>query len=125
MGRGPGAGGHDRLFGRGDDLAQDRAGRQAGSGAAFFGYIYGPQARVDVPANAPPMFDAIALDDPFFPNIGFPVAQAWLAAKRPVEIHGYQRGSHGFGLGVPGTTTTLVMDEFVAWVAMQGFLKHP
>lgn len=90
---------------------------------AFFGYIYGPQPRVAVPANAPPLFDAIALDDPLFPSQGFPIAQGWLAARRPVEIHGYQQGSHGFGLGVPGTTTTLVMDEFVAWLATNGILN--
>lgn len=93
-----------------------------GEGPDFFGYIYGPQARIDVPQGAPPMFDAIALDDPLFPSQGFPIAQAWMAAKRPVEIHGYQKGSHGFGLGVPGTTTTLVLDEFLAWAGMQGFL---
>lgn len=95
-----------------------------GEGPAFFGYIYGPQAHIAVPAGAPPMFDAIALDDPLFPHRGFPIAEAWLAAKRPVEIHGYQKGSHGFGLGVPGTTTTLVLDEFVAWLSMQGFLAR-
>jgi acetyl esterase/lipase len=95
-----------------------------GEGPDFFGYIYGPQARIDVPQGAPPMFDAIALDDPLFPSQGFPIAQAWLAARRPVEIHGYQKGSHGFGLGVPGTTTTLVLDEFTAWLAMQGFLTR-
>lgn len=95
-----------------------------GQGPAFFGYIYGPQARIDVPAVAPPMFDAIALDDPLFPHHGFAIAESWLAAKRPVEIHGYQKGSHGFGLGVPGTTTTLVLDEFIAWLGMQGFLAR-
>ena len=88
---------------------------------AFVGYIYGPQAKVSVPASAPPLFDAIALDDPLFPSVGFPIAQAWLAAKRPVEIHGYQAGGHGFGLGVPGTTTTLMIEQFTAWLHMQGF----
>ncbi len=95
---------------------------RVGERPAFFGYIYGPQARIEVPADAPPLFDAIALDDPLFPAMGFPIAQAWQAAKRPVEIHGYQQGSHGFGLGKPNTTTTLVMDEFTAWLAVQGFL---
>lgn len=93
-----------------------------GEEPAFFGYIYGPQAHIAVRADAPPMFDAIARDDPLFPNRGFPIAQGWLAAKRPVEIHGYQKGSHGFGMGVPGTTTTMMLDEFVAWLSMQGFL---
>ncbi|RVU04078.1 alpha/beta hydrolase [Novosphingobium umbonatum] len=88
----------------------------------FLGYIYGPQDAENVPADAPPMFDAIALDDALFPSKGFPIAQSWMAAKRPVEIHGYQQGNHGFGLGVPGTTTTHVLDQFIAWLDMQGFL---
>jgi acetyl esterase/lipase len=86
----------------------------AATGPAFIGYIYGTQDAEPVSAAAPPLFDAIALDDP--------IAQSWLAANHKVEIHGYQTGSHGFGLGVPGTTTTLMLDEFVAWLSMQGFL---
>ncbi|MFM5924813.1 MAG: alpha/beta hydrolase [Novosphingobium sp.] len=89
----------------------------------FVGYIYGPQDAEPVPADAPPLFDAIALNDSLFPSKGFPIAAAWLAARRPVEIHGYQTGDHGFGLGIPGTTTTGVIDQFVAWLSMQGFLK--
>lgn len=90
---------------------------------AFVGYIYGPQDPETVPTDAPPMFDAIALDDSLFPSKGFAIAQEWLKAKRPVEIHGYQRGNHGFGTGMPGTTTTLVIDEFVSWLAMNQFLS--
>jgi acetyl esterase/lipase len=94
-----------------------------GTGPDFFGYIYGPQATVRVPMNAPPMFSAIAFDDPLFPTMGFPIAAAWHKAKRPVEVHAYERGGHGFNLGVPGTTTTLMLDQFVAWMDMHGFLK--
>jgi dienelactone hydrolase len=89
----------------------------------FVGYIYGPQDAETVPADAPPLFNAIALNDSLFPNKGFPIAQAWYAAKRPVEIHGYQTGDHGFGLGAPGTTNTGMLGQFVAWLDMQGFLK--
>jgi acetyl esterase/lipase len=94
-----------------------------GTGPDFFGYIYGPQARVTVPAAAPPMFAAIALDDPLFPSMGFPIVAAWHEAHRPVELHAYQSGGHGFGLGVPGTTNTLMMDEFIAWLDMQSLLR--
>jgi dienelactone hydrolase len=90
---------------------------------AFIGYIYGPQDAETVPADAPPLFNAIALDDMLFPSKGFPISAAWQAAKRPVEIHGYQRGNHGFGLGQKGTTSTLMLDQFVAWMDMNGFLK--
>jgi dienelactone hydrolase len=94
-----------------------------GKGPDFFGYIYGPQATVRVPKEAPPMFSAIAFDDPLFPSMGFPIAAAWHKAKRPVEVHAYERGGHGFSLGVEGTTTTLMFDQFVAWMDMHGFLK--
>ncbi|HEX8055617.1 MAG TPA: alpha/beta hydrolase [Novosphingobium sp.] len=89
---------------------------------AFFGYVYGPQAIETAPADAPPMFDAIAFDDQLFQPVTFPVAAAWQRAGRKVELHAYQKGGHGFGLGAKGTTTTLLLDEFTAWLSMQGFL---
>ena len=95
---------------------------EAATRPAFVGYIYGPQDPETVPADAPPMFDAIALDDSLFPNKGFAIAQSWMAAKRPVEVHGYQKGEHGFGLGRKGQTNTMMIDQFVAWLSMQGLL---
>ncbi len=89
----------------------------------FIGYIYGPQNAEPVPSDAPDMFVAIAFDDPIFRTAGFPIVQAWLDARVPVELHAFGRGRHGFGLGYPGTTTTMMLDEFVAWIDMQGFLK--
>ncbi len=87
----------------------------------FVGYIYGPQDGETVPADAPPLFNAIAMDDNLFPTKGFAVAESWKAARRPVEVHGYQKGGHGFGMGAPGTSNALLIDEFTAWLAMQGF----
>jgi dienelactone hydrolase len=92
---------------------------------SFIGFVYGPQIAVTVPVDAPPLFDAIALDDPIFPSMGFPIVADWHKAKRPVELHAYGRGGHGFGLGLAGTTPTLLMDEFMAWLGMQGFLQGP
>jgi dienelactone hydrolase len=89
----------------------------------FVGYIYGPQDAETVPSDAPPLFNAIALDDSLFPSKGFPIATAWMTAKRPVEVHGYQSGNHGFGLGKPGATHGMMLDQFVAWMDMGGFLK--
>jgi acetyl esterase/lipase len=94
-----------------------------GKGPDFVGYIYGPQVAVPVPNDAPPMFAAIAFDDPLFPTMGFPIVEAWQKAKRPVELHAYGRGGHGFNLGKEGTTTTLMLDQYIAWMNMQGFLK--
>lgn len=90
----------------------------------FVGYIYGPQDDEIVPVDAPPLFNAIAIDDEMFPSKGFAVADAWRKARRPVEIHAYQKGGHGFGLGKPGMTTTLMLDQFVAWMEMGVFLTQ-
>jgi acetyl esterase/lipase len=86
----------------------------------FIGYIYGPMRAVAVPTDAPPMFTALANDDPLMGGQGFGVVDAWIKAKRPVELHAYQSGGHGFGVGRPGTTTTEVMPEFLAWMQARG-----
>lgn len=89
----------------------------------FFGYIYGPMEAVPVPANAPPMFAALAMDDGMFSRGEFGIVTSWRDAGRPVELHVFQSGGHGFGLGAPGTTNALLMPEFLAWLEMRGLLK--
>jgi acetyl esterase/lipase len=90
-----------------------------GEGPNYLVYVYGPQAAVVVPTNAPPMFAAIAFDDPLFPTGGFPLTQAWHRAGKAVELHAYQSGGHGFSMGFPGSTTSLIMSELLAWLDMQ------
>lgn len=92
-------------------------------GPAFVGYIYGPMVSIHVPPQAPPLFAAYALDDGLFGRQGFGIVEAWHAAGRPVELHAYERGDHGFGLGKAGTTSTLMPEEFVAWLTARGALK--
>ena len=75
-----------------------------------------------MPAGAPPMFAAYALDDGLFGRQGFGVVDAWHKANRPVELHAYEHGDHGFGTGRAGTTSTQVMDEYIAWLASHGWL---
>ncbi len=89
---------------------------------AFIGYIYGAMLPVSVPASAPPMFAALAMDDPLYGKQGFGIVEAWHKAGRPVELHAYERGDHGFGTGRTGTTTTLMLDEFRLWLASQKLL---
>jgi acetyl esterase/lipase len=88
----------------------------------FVGLIYGAMDAVEVTASAPPMFAAIAMDDTTVPNVGFPVVESWRKAKRPVELHAYQTGGHGFAQGGPDATHRLYLDQFAAWLTMQGFL---
>lgn len=90
----------------------------------FAGYIYGPMNSVEVPPSAPPMFAALAMDDPLFGNGDFSIVSAWQKAERPVELHVYEQGGHGYGLGKSGTTTTLMMQQFIAWLEMRGYLDR-
>lgn len=92
---------------------------------AFLAYIYGPMAPVNVPPGAPPMFAAIAADDGLFFAQGIGIVESWRHAHTPVELHMYERGNHGFGGGWEGTTTTMMLDEFIAWMRMHGWLDHP
>ncbi|MDI1365798.1 MAG: alpha/beta hydrolase fold domain-containing protein, partial [bacterium] len=90
---------------------------------AFIGLIYGPLTAVTPPADAPPMFVALAADDPFFANSGFGLIDSWRAAKRPAEFHLYEQGGHGFGMYPKDTTSTGWFDAYVRWLGMHGLLK--
>lgn len=90
---------------------------------AFIGNIYGPLSAVDVPADAPPLFIALAADDPLFGGTNFGLVESWRQAKRPVEFHYYEQGGHGFGMYPKTTTSTGWFDAYVKWLAMHGYLK--
>lgn len=89
----------------------------------FIGNIYGPLAPMTVPADAPPLFVALAADDPFFASGGFGLIESWRAAKRPAEFHLYEQGGHGFGMYPKETTSTGWFNAFVNWLTMHGMLK--
>ncbi|HSG33309.1 MAG TPA: alpha/beta hydrolase [Sphingomonadaceae bacterium] len=91
---------------------------------AFLGDIYGPMAEVDVAADAPPLFVALAADDPLFGDAGFGIIQSWRDAGRPVEFHLYEQGGHGFGMYNKTTTSTGWFSAFASWLKMHGFLDH-
>jgi len=87
----------------------------------FIGPIYGGMGPVEVPKNAPPMFNVIATDDFLFQG-QFGIIESWYKAKRPVEFHLYQNGGHGFGLGNPNRTSNKWFDAFIHWLDVNGFL---
>ena len=90
---------------------------------AFIGDIYGPLNAVKVPATAPPLFIALASDDPFFANAGFGLIESWKAAKRPVEFHLFEQGGHGFGMYKKETTSTGWFEAFASWLRMHGYIN--
>ena len=90
---------------------------------AFIAPIYGGLRSVEVPADAPPMFVALAADDPLFGKSDFGLISSWQNAGRPVEFHLYQNGGHGFGLGNPNRTSTGWFPQFMLWLEVNGMLK--
>ncbi|WP_215397174.1 alpha/beta hydrolase [Rheinheimera oceanensis] len=91
---------------------------------AFIGNVYGPIDAVEVPADAPPLFVALAADDPLFANGEFGLIKSWHAAKKPVEFHFYEQGGHGFGMYPKETTSTGWFNAFTNWLTMHGMFKR-
>lgn len=90
---------------------------------AFIGPIYGGMGPVEVPDDAPPMFNVIATDDFLFRG-QFGVIESWHQAGKPVEFHLYQNGGHGFGLGNPNRTSNRWFGAFIHWLDVNGFLSE-
>jgi acetyl esterase/lipase len=84
----------------------------------FVGSIYGALwSELDVPAGAPPLFIAGAVDDAITAEPSPQLFEAWRKAQRPVEMHMYERGGHGFGMIKQGLPSDLWIEQFHAWLS--------
>jgi acetyl esterase/lipase len=72
-----------------------------------------------VQADAPPLFIAIAGDDPFFPTGATDLYNARRKAVGAAELHVYEQGGHGFGLKGADTASGHWIDEFY-WLVRYG-----
>ncbi len=91
----------------------------------YIGCIYGPMDAVDTPENAPPMFNALAADDPFFGDQGFGLIESWQRVGASVELHYYGTGGHGFGSYRRGVPSDGWFDQFIRWMEAQDLLATP
>lgn len=86
----------------------------------FAAPIYAPVFEAPkAPADAPPLFVAVAADDVFGPLMvdgAIELARAWREAKRPVELHLYADGGHGFGSLSLGTTSDTWLEQAMRWI---------
>ncbi|MBS0630605.1 MAG: alpha/beta hydrolase [Verrucomicrobia bacterium] len=88
----------------------------------FAGVIYGPDHHGrPIPADAPPIFIAVAADDGWSSGLSLNLFQAWREAKRPAELHVFQTGAHGFLNN--GGGGDFFMDRFAEWMRANGWLK--
>ncbi len=80
-------------------------------------------ADTPAPADAPPLFVLCADDDPLVPpaaSLG--LYSKWKTAGRPVELHIYQKGGHGFGMREQGLPIDAWIERFGEWLQVQGLL---
>ncbi len=78
----------------------------------------------DVPKDAPPLFIVAASDDQL--NLApdsVALYSKWLAAKKPVEMHLYAKGGHGFGMRKQNLPSDQWIERFGEWLNVQGYLK--
>lgn len=92
----------------------------AGSRPDFAAPIYGAHSGKGVaPDDAPPLFLVHADDDPLVPSAAsLGLYNIWKAAGRPVELHIYQRGGHGFGMNKQGLPVDGWIERFGEWLAV-------
>ncbi len=77
-----------------------------------------------VTTDTSPTFLAQAFDDPISPvDNSFLMEYALRKAKVPVEMHIFQDGGHGWGLGKQGTTVSSWPNLFKNWAQSNGFWK--
>lgn len=89
----------------------------------FIAPIYPNMGPLTVPADAPPMFVAIAADDFLLGRQqGLPLLESYRAAGRSVEFHLFSKGGHGFGAGPAGSPEEGWLDLMLRWMRTQGLL---
>jgi acetyl esterase/lipase len=88
----------------------------ASSRPDFIGVIYGAAPARQVPPDAPPAFIALAANDPLLGHASVPIFEDWRAAGKPVELHVYAAGDHGFGMRHTGTSADNWIAHFVQWL---------
>ncbi|MCS7043718.1 MAG: alpha/beta hydrolase [Bryobacteraceae bacterium] len=85
-------------------------------------YAYFPEER-PVPAAAPPLFLVHAADDrTVAPEHSVRLFQSWRKASRPVEMHIFEAGGHGFGMRAKGLPVDGWTARLREWLAAQGML---
>ncbi|HWD66639.1 MAG TPA: alpha/beta hydrolase [Caulobacteraceae bacterium] len=90
----------------------------------FVGSIYAGQiGELRVMGAAPPLFVAVAADDPLMNISAIDLYFAWRKAGRPAELHVYERGGHGFGMNRQGSSSDHWIDDFGAWLQARGLIK--
>jgi len=88
----------------------------------FLVSVYGPsQVDVNVPANAPPLFIAVAANHKPVSAGCVALYTVWNEAGKPAELHVYSKGKGPFGMGGNGLPSDTWPDRFLEWLKAEGF----
>ena len=90
----------------------------------FAAPIYPNMGPMTVPADAPPMFVAIAADDFLLGrHKGLPLLETYRAAGKSIEFHLFSAGGHGFAAGPAGSPAEGWLGLMHRWMRTQGLLE--
>lgn len=90
----------------------------------FAAPIYGAMPPAAVPKDAPPIFIAVAADDRTVAAAkSIAMFEAWQQAGSRAELHIYESGGHGFGLGKPDTASMGWTKNFATWLAARKLIN--
>lgn len=92
-------------------------GRDEARQLANLALMYPPMSQIVHGGPRPPLFLAIAADDPLYVQGGLGLPNAWARESQALEFHLYAGGSHGFGMARKGTTSDMWIDQYLAWLA--------
>lgn len=88
------------------------------------GIYPGYRKATPVPADAPPMFLAIADDDVLVAPLSVArLYEEWRKANKPVELHIFTKGGHGFGMLKQHLPSDAWLDLLRNWLDTQGLLE--
>ncbi|HEX5417109.1 MAG TPA: alpha/beta hydrolase [Chloroflexota bacterium] len=77
-----------------------------------------------VPPDAPPLFLTMASDDAMAVRSSLPVVSAWRDAGRPVELHLFADGGHGFGMNKKNLPVDHWIELYGTWLGSLGLLAR-
>jgi dienelactone hydrolase len=111
-------------FSAGAFLTMDVAMEPKGGPLAFVAPIYGGETGGRaIPANAPPMFTAVAQDDRRFFKMVEKLYADWSNADLASELHIFSKGDHGFGMVKQGLPADRWIDLLGDWLADLGLAR--
>ena len=94
-------------------------GRPEAKLARHISLIYPPMTQTITGGPRPPLFMAIAVDDPLFKQGGLNMIDKWLKESDRTEFHLYSGGGHGFGMRQQDTTSVHWIEHYLNWLAKQ------